>query len=348
MKQVAAIQWILILYFTGCASFVKVSLSDCKTQIGIPGPEDIDIEFLPGDSARLIVSSQERRKMDPAGEMAEPGGIFYMPIIAGNPGIPELFEIRDRDEMPFHPHGISLIKSGNETLLFVVNHFIAGNHSVELFQIKDNALIFKRRFRSELMNSPNDIVAAGPEEFYVSNDKGSSGGLSLLTEMVFSLRWSTVVHYRAGVWDVAVRDIAFANGLAISKNGRSFYAAGVLDKGIHVFPRDAATGNIGKRQTFFDVGSGVDNLIWEDENTLLVAAHPDFFAFLRHLKNSQEHSPSEIYRINARNGVIDRIFADDGQLIDAASTGLAFRGRLYIAQVFDPEVVSCSYSPVAR
>ena len=34
-------------------------------------------------------------------------------------------------------------------------------------------------------------------------------------------------------------------------------------------------------------------------------------------------------------------FADPGEIIDAASTALIFRGRLIMSQVFDPEIVHC-------
>jgi len=42
----------------------------------------------------------------------------------------------------------------------------------------------------------------------------------------------------------------------------------------------------------------------------------------------------------------ERVYADSGAEISAASTGLLVNGRLYLGQVFDDAVVACAVGPL--
>lgn len=324
-----------------CAEFTALDLSDCKLVGEMPGPEDFDVDRTDPRKLRLIVSSQERRKVDPNGEMMEPGRIFFLSVTEGGPATAEAFVMRNRDELPFHPHGISVTKSGNETLLYVINHAAKTNHSIEVFQVKEKELVFKSRLRSPLLVHPNDLVALPDGQLYITNDHGRTGFLGFVEDL-FGTAWSNVIHYRTGMWEEAASGFAFANGVQVNASGDRLYVAATRDKGIHVFKRDLTTGFVDRRALgFLDVKSGVDNLLWEDDQTLVVAAHPDLIAFLAHYRSAEKHSPSEVYRVRPVTGQIWRIYANDGRWIDAASTAVVLQGRLYVSQVFDPELLHC-------
>jgi arylesterase / paraoxonase len=282
------------------------------------------------------VSSQEHRGDN------RPGAIFSVPLAAGGLGPPKPFEVAGRDGAPFHPHGISLAVTSSRTLLYVINHLTEREHAVEVFEVERDRLLFRERLTSTLLTSPNDLVALVDGHVYVTN-MGPSRGVGGFLSMLLSLRRGNVVHYHAGKWTMAADKIAYANGIAVSAAGDTLYVAGVRDKAIHVYARRLDTGEIDpERRRSIDVGSGVDNLTWADEHTLLVAAHPKALAFLGHARRAGHTAPSEVYRIDVRRGTVTLFYADDGTTISAASTALLHEGRLYLGQVFDDAVVSCA------
>lgn len=311
---------------------------------GVPGPEDFALDDVTygGRRPRLIVSSQERRSTDPNGEFLEPGFIYSVPLSRnGEFETPERMSFVNRDDYPFHPHGLSLVEGPEGLELYVINHALKQSHSIEVFRVRRDELVFVRRLRSKLLVSPNDLVALPDGMLYISNDRLGAGVSAALCDY-FAFGCGNVVHYSPAenLWRVAATDISFANGVEV--RGDRLYVAGTMDQGIHVYQRDAFTGRVGAKTAFYDIGSGVDNLIWENDNQVLVAAHPDIFAFLDHVGDADNHSPSEVYRVDALTGRSQRIFADDGRLIDASATALMYAGRLFVTQVFDPELVSCA------
>ncbi len=334
----------LSMILTACSTFQPIDLPDCRTVQGVPGPEDFVLDDVTygGRRPRLIVSSQERRRTDPNGEFLEPGTIYAVPLSRnGEFETPEAFTFVNRDDYPFHPHGFDLVESTEGLLLYVINHALQQSHSIEVYGVRRDELVFLRRLRSTLLVSPNDLLALPDGTLYISNDRLQTGLSGALCDY-FAFGCGNVVHYSPAenLWRVAAADISFANGVEASED--RLFVAGTMDMGIHVYQRDAFTGRVGAKTAFYEIGSGVDNLIWEDETRLLVAAHPDIFAFLDHVEDENKHSPSEVYRVEAFTGRSQRIFADDGKLIDASATALMYAGRLFVSQVFDPEIVSCA------
>ena len=334
---------IFALTVFGCRSFEPRPLPDCQTVSGMPGPEDFVLDATAGRGRRprLLISSQERRKLDPNGEMMEPGAIYSLPLTGGDAMLPELMEFEGRDDYPFHPHGMDLALTTNGKLLYVINHALRKTHSIEVFRVKGNKLIFVTRLHSSLLISPNDLAALPDGQLYISNDRHGDGVLANLCDF-FAFGCGSVTHYSPAenIWRIVADGISFANGVAV-KDDR-LYVGATQDQGIHVYSRDAFTGAIFEKVDFFDVGSGVDNLMWENETTLNTATHPDIFAFLDHVSDPEAHSPGEVFRVDITTGQATKIWSDDGRLMDAPATALVYDGRLYVSGVFDPEVISCS------
>lgn len=324
------------MIFGSCTVFVVRTPPGCRTISGLPGPEDFDVDRSNG--TRLIISSQDRRRLNPGGEFLEPGRIFFMKV---GGGAATAFQIKGRDDYPFHPHGIHVVRQGSATLLYVVNHALRNQHSIEKFRIQKNQLYFLDRYRSALLTHPNDLVATPQGDIYVTNDRNYMGFLGDLGDL-FSLNLSNVVHFSTRTYRFreAASGIAMANGIALDRD--RLYVAGTRDEGIRIFYRNSKTGEIGDELGFIDVGSGVDNLLWERPGVLNVAAHPDIFAFVDHIKDSNAHSPSEVYRVHVKDRRVERIFGDTGVNIDASSSAVVVQGRLVISQVFDPQLLICS------
>ena len=64
--------------------------------------------------------------------------------------------------------------------------------------------------------SPNDIVAVGPEQFYVTNDHRHTGGFMRLVEEYGRQAWSNVLFYTGSGFVEAAAGLGYANGINIS------------------------------------------------------------------------------------------------------------------------------------
>lgn len=319
-----------------CGAYQNKDLSNCDTIDNIPGPEDIDIQK--GREERLIISSQDRRSFDPEGEALNRGAIYYVPLKGRY--VPYEFELEQRDDYPFHPHGIHVTKHGSRDYLYVVNHATSRQHSVELFEIKQNSLYFLFRFRSFLLTSPNDVVGISRDEFYVTNDRGSSGSTGQWFETYLTLSLANVVHFRGGYWKVVANDMSFANGIQIDSSEQRIYVTATGDEEVVEFERT----NTGlKKNREFYVPGGVDNLMWESDSLLTVTTHPSLFDFLRHKNDANVKSPTEIYRLNVNTGSYQKVYGNDGTQLSAGSVGVPVRGKIFIGQVFEPRVLYCNY-----
>ncbi|MCB0756719.1 MAG: hypothetical protein KDB98_14050, partial [Flavobacteriales bacterium] len=83
---------------------------------------------------------------------------------------------------------------------------------------------------------------------------------------------------------------------------------------------------------------GNDNITFVD-NKLVTTSHLDFLKFIKHVKDENKPSPCSVYTVDLQTGAIDTLYTDGGTVLSAASTGLIYKGNLYVAQVFNPFIL---------
>ncbi len=302
---------------------------------GAVGAEDITIHPHTGVA---FISSSDRRAIF-RGEKTR-GAIFAYDLNAARP---ELKNLTTDFNKEFNPHGISLyIDENGAVSLFVVNHR-ADEDGIEIFDYHGGTLAHRESIRGELMNSPNDVVAVGPQSFYVTNDHGNVSALGRTVEEYLQLERSYVLYYDGQAFKKAANDIAYANGINVSHDGRTIYVAACVGLKIDVYARDLALGNLTLKKEI-PLGTGVDNIELDADGNLWVAAHPQLLTFTKHAKDSTKHSPSEILKINlSENGdyKVDQIYLNDGKEISGSSVGAAFGDKLLIGTVFEKHFLFC-------
>jgi arylesterase/paraoxonase len=162
----------------------------------------------------------------------------------------------------FHPHGFSLYQDNEgDNLLFVINHRQDGRQTVEVFatQLNDQ-LQHLETIESRLTKWPNDLVAVGPRQFYLTDINRPYNGIGLKIDALL------------------------------------VYVSETLAGNINVFQRDHASGRLNLLNSHF-VRVGVDNITVSQDGSLLVAVQPNLIALAKHFKNPQATSPSQVLKI---------------------------------------------------
>jgi arylesterase / paraoxonase len=347
MKKKIWVIWAVVL--GGIAVFILKTMKDagefkaiephsncaCAKVQNVPGPEDIAIDNSTGTA---FISSFDRRA-SMQGNFRQ-GAIFAYNLL----GKPELKNLTADLTMKFQPHGISFyIGLDGRKYLFVINHQ-PPRHFVEIFEFKNNNLVHLETVTGDLMISPNDVAAVGPRQFYLTNDHGSGTNWGRQIEDYLQLSRSNISYYDGTVLRKAAGDLAYANGIWATADGRNIYATSTIDKKLHVYDRDGATGSL--KQVFeLYLGTGGDNIDVDANGKILIACHPKLFSLMAHMKDETKKAPSQILELfKSDNGAYSfkEIYSNQGDEISAASVGAAYKKRLLIGAIFEDFFLDCT------
>lgn len=304
------------------------------------GPEDMVV--LP-DGKAAIFSAQDRR------DRTAPGALWHYSLDQ-QPGRFTRLELPTG--MVFHPHGISLHQTGEgQVFLQVINHRSETRHTVEIFTFDAGAAVPVLRHRgsvaSDLFVHPNGIAAAGPEAFYLTNDRGSGPGWMHMVENLLQLSRSTVVYHDGRFARVVADDIAFANGIELSADGGTVLVGSTLWRMLLAYTRDPRSGAL-DRSGSLSLPGGADNIHRDADGALWVATHANSFAFIGHAMKADKQTPSQVLRLSRDSRGTMRMheaFGDPGKLLSGASAAQHHNGRLLIGAVFEGRILDCRFDP---
>lgn len=240
----------------------------------------------------------------------------------------------------FRPHGMSLYRMGDgKQRLFVISHPEGEEHVIEIFeQDATNRFTHVGSVRDPLLVSPNAIVAVGPQQFYVANDKGATGFFARIAESLFRGGFSKVVYFDGESMRIAADGLKNAVGMGFSPDGLTAYVAETLGKRISVYGRNPLTGDLTFRQ-HIDIDGSPDNINVDADGALWIAVHAKLLDLIRHFGDADHRSPTTILRYSG--GALAPIYVNDGSGISAGSVGAAFGGRLYIGSITEPKLLVC-------
>lgn len=332
-----SISWFVLDLLYDAGEFKEISPHFAGTSrriTGAPGAEDITIH--PHTGVAFISSDDRRARL--RGEQDQ-GAIYVFDLTAEDP---QIINLTSGFEQEFHPHGLSLYLGENgEERLFVVNHRAQGDF-VEIFDYENKTLVHRESIRDPLMTSPNDVVAVGPRSFYVTNDHGNQSAMGRTLEEYLRLKRSYVLFYNGSKFEIAARDIAYANGVNVSRDGKQVFVAACIGGKINCYDRDLDSGALTFRRDL-DLGTGVDNIELDAEGNLWIAAHPQLLAFTRHARDEKKLSPSQVLKISWQENPpkIDEIYLERGAEISGSSVAAVFGNSLLIGSVFEKHFLLC-------
>lgn len=313
----------------------------CTAVSGVVGVEDITVDRSTGIA---YLSACDRRAVAEGRPAA--AGIYAYDLNRQNP-VP--IRIDGGQLGDFQPHGIDLLLGKTVAVgLFAVNHG-NGRNTIELFDLNGLQLSHRKTISASLLISPNDVTALDGERFYVTNDHGSRGQIGKILEDYLNLRRSGVVYYDGVEFKTVAKDIGYANGIALGRDGRSVFVAATTEGTVRVYGRDAISGVLALQQTV-ECATAVDNIDVDASGALWVGAHPKPLKFVLHARSAAHRSPSEVLRLTpgpAGTYVQRTVFLDDGARLSGCSVAVVYRERLLIGSVFEPFFLDCRIKPAA-
>ena len=319
----------LALLIASCAK-VPVFNADYQTINVGPGPEDIALDTVAG-MERLIVSCSERRTTD-----YSKNGLYDFNLstqeLVNLPieGLPDSIQLR--------PHGIDIAQVSGVKTLYCVNHErdatdvrLTGRQSILVFELLDDRIVFKEQLTDPLMESPNDVCTDKKGGIFVSIDSGKIGSK---WEKLMALKRSYVLHFDGENWKQVGDKLRYANGVGVRNN--RLFVTGTQEKTIVSYMIEEHGELV--EDVVMKSMKGNDNITFSD-GKLITTAHLDFLKFVKHVSNPEQNSPCAVYSIDLKTHEMDTLFLDNGAILSAASTGLVYKGNLYVAQVFNPYIL---------
>lgn len=312
--------------------------------VKLAGPEDIVIDH---ENGLAFIGSFDRRASI-RGEQAS-GGIYGYSLLADKP---ELVNLTADYAEQLHPHGIDLyISPSGERFLFVINMGGTGAYvgttegsTVEIFEYVDGKLHHLESITSSLITSPNDILGVGPRQFYLTNDHGLNDQLGKKIETYLKLPLSNIVYYDGKEMIKVVDNMVYANGLAMSADGKKVYATATTGKLIRIYNRDTNTGTLSKIKDI-ELDTCPDNVNCDIQGNLWVACLPRILSSNSYVSDASKVAPSQVIEIVLHDDDkydIREVYLDNGHEISFCSAAGAFQDRLLIGSPYDDHFLDCS------
>jgi arylesterase/paraoxonase len=310
----------------------------CQLVTGALGTEDLTVD---PRSGVVYVSAYDRSG-------AERGDIRGGAIYAYDPSAatPSLVPITPSLDPRFRPHGISLwIGEDGKASLFVVNHPAPGTdsdpHTIEILDFAaDGTLVPRATLRDPaLLITPNDIVAVGPDRFYVTNTHAHPRGGAQTLESLMRRTQARVLYYDGAKFSPVLEPLRFPNGINVSRDGRKLYIAETTPQSLLVYDRDPASESLTLASSI-PLGTSPDNIEIGESGELWIGAHPKLIEVLRAAGDPSHRAPAQVLRVSP-SGQVDEVYLNDGQQISAVSTAAARGNRLFFGQITGDGILDC-------
>jgi arylesterase/paraoxonase len=248
----------------------------------------------------------------------------------------------------FRPHGLSLhIDDAGQRYLFALNHPVnrgSEPEMVELFvEARPGRFEHQRTWSDPAFLSPNDLVAVGPAQFYVANDK-AEGGLGTVLQQL-GVGASPLTYVDDARVEVVLDNIASGGGINASADGRYLFVAETSAQRLRVLERDPMTGAVSEVSRI-PVTSSPDNVDVDGDGDLWVGAHANTLKLIQHFA-AGEPAPSQVMRVSLHdnggaNGRED-IYLDDGRQFSASSVGVNYGNLLLVGSITERRVLVCEF-----
>jgi arylesterase/paraoxonase len=294
---------------------------------GLAGAEEVKIDR--ADELAFVAVS------DPSKTTPKDG--LYA-IALGNPGVATRLA---GTPMKFRPLALSLFRDANGALtLMVLDRTQSGAFAITIFDVAIAGgvrLSERADIGGGMLIDPAFIAAAGPDQFYVTNEHTSRTEFGRALEDWLLLPRADVVYFDGNFFRRVAQNLSFARGIALSPDRTELYVAAAAGRAIESFPRNPFNGSLGDTASF-GLPSGPDGIDVDAQGNLWVAAHPK----LKDL-TMRYGAPSQVFEIVVAKGnpaEARLVYANDGADASAAGALASAGNRLIIAE--PSKLIACA------
>jgi hypothetical protein len=337
-----------ILWANGLFSSVPAGyFGTCKLAAQLPGVEDI--EAANGVTFVSVASARGPDARDGIYVLSDSGNLTRLP------GAPT----------DFHPRGIGIYRSpdGSGIFLLAVNRHAGRStagasaaagatddrvgFSIDSFEVtnpKTNpALVAQGTIQGGLLTDPQDVAAAGPGAFYVSNGTGGSSFFGSLVGYGV-LPGSNIIYFNGMSFRSMADDIYGARGLLLTPDGGHLLVASLTSRSVKSFAREPFTGNLTEGDSL-TLPAAPEKITLDSTGQIWAAGHASLFAWRDFAANAAKRAPSQVFRISLASGLpqqSEQVYGNDGSEIAAASVAALVGKQLLIGSSLDGRFLVCT------
>ncbi len=338
----------------------RVEMLDGDSGKAVQGAEDLALDR---EAGRLFISAYDRWAVEDAAQANArtlPQGGIYAVTLAEIAEAGDSLEVRNLTrgvEGAMQPHGIGLYHGGERRRLFAVNHAYARDHGewrkqtrIDIFEVEGEALEAIGRIGGESLCNANDVAPISGESALVTRDRAACGGPSRVLETMAGLRRAEVMLVELSAQgerqtvEMLLDGIGFANGIALSPNGRSLAVAATREQAVHFHDLPALLNGQESRTARVSVPGGPDNLNWGTDGRLLAAVHPSLMrsGIARHQWFGRDRAGSRLVVIDPEQSG-SRTLVDDpeGHSLNMATSVVEAETMLIASGVLDSALLVC-------
>ena len=348
------------------AACQRVALVDARDGTAVVGAEDLALD---SEAGRLYLSAFDRWALEDAlaadAETLPQGAIYAMALadLEDRPETLRLTPVATGAGADFHPHGIDLYRGADGAFLFAVNHRHvrdAGTWTrrtrLDRFRISDEGLAPAGGTGDPRLCQANDVAALSAEDALVTRDHGRCTAWGRLMEDVLGLREAEVVlaalpgapHEtlrEGGTVTPLTSDLGFANGLALSPDGRRLAVAATRQKHVRLYEAAPLLNpEIPAAPLEMRVAGGPDNLSWDREGRLLAALHPSLLEVgLAHGRwFGRRRAGTRVIALDPATGATELLLDDpEGTRLNTGTAVVATGPWLIVSSVLDDALLVC-------
>lgn len=263
----------------------------------------------------------------------------------------------------FHPRGISLYPSPDDKGLFLMavnrrarvpaetGSAAAGSHrySIDTFEVTDPkghpALVAQGTIMGGLLTDPQDVAAAGPGTFYVTNRTVSDNGLLNALRRYGVLAGSEILYFNGMAFQVVAEGLYGADGLALTPDGQHLLVAGQLSRDLKSFSRESFSGTLTDENKALSLPAGPARISFDARGDLWAGAHANLSRLRAFAADAKRPAPSQVLRISVADGAgisAATVYGNDGRPLGGADSAVPAGGRLLIGGALDGALLACT------
>ena len=318
--------------FYSLGAFVTLGNSfrgSCEVVATVAGPEAL--QFDPEFNLLYFISN------NPCATSPARGGIYSIPLDIQKDAKPLSFD----SPIDFQPHGLSFFRDGAQLeYLFTNNHRQNGNHTVEIFQIEqEGKLKHLETISDSQLTSPNDLVAVGPRQFYLTNDGRAHDRNTRSIDTFLGRKTGNVLFFDGFDFQRVADNLQFPNGIAVDTSTNQLIVAETLT-GKLLFYQIVENGKLANVDNFY-IKKGLDNISINRKGQILAAVHPNLWSLSNHMKKTDNPSPSQVFILDIRTKGLKIVYQQNGETLSGISAAIMINNSLYLGAVCDHKLLKC-------